>query len=294
MSYLFLNGFVGYLAFLIVSYSSSGDEPLLTLGFSTNPTLAPYVQAIVSGTIAMVLFRSSLMTVRVADRDVPFGPSLFLQSIMTAIDRQIDRKRAQKRSDYISHALGGFDYDSAKDALPEFCKSLMQNLTTQDEAAIDNAVERSSKASGPERVRLLNLGLALITVVGENVLRAAIEALKDEMKRYGSQEGQDPISEVVRLMQDVDYETARTAIPALCIIEKPIAPEVQTELAESIRVLDEQDVPDRLRPLMLGLHIQRIFGMPLLVSAVNAIRRQVDPLALPGPQSGPQPEPTGS
>jgi len=70
---------------------------------------ARWTQILMAGVSAMAFFRTSLFVVRAGDRDVPVGPSGFLQIYLTADDRAVDRQRAAARSDAVVAVMEGVD-----------------------------------------------------------------------------------------------------------------------------------------------------------------------------------------
>ena len=99
---------------------------------------ARWTQILMAGVSAMAFFRTSLFVVRAGDRDVPVGPSGFLQIYLAAADRAVDRQRAAARSAAVVAAMKGVDYAKAKDA-----------LTAVLPGADAERLERGSAGTGP-------------------------------------------------------------------------------------------------------------------------------------------------
>jgi len=155
---------------------TSGDAPVR------------WTQVGIAGTGAMALFRSSLFTVHVGDRDVAVGPSSFLQVFRDAADRAVDRLRAQARSDSVAKLMEGIDYHKAFGGLPTYCLALMQNVADEDQKKMLQALsllDSDQTIDTPIKVRIL--GLQLMNVVGPNVLTAAVESLRKQMASETSQ-----------------------------------------------------------------------------------------------------------
>src|SRR5712692_71545 len=83
-------------------------------------------QVLMAGFGAMAFFRTSLFTVRVGDQDVAIGPVAFLQVVLGATDRAVDRIRAEARAVSVTDSMEGVSFDRAWTALPAFCFTLMQ------------------------------------------------------------------------------------------------------------------------------------------------------------------------
>ena len=141
-----------------------------------------WTQILMAGVSAMAFFRTSLFVVRAGDRDVPVGPSGFLQIFLAAADRAVDRQRAAARSAAVVAAMKGVDYAKAKDALPPYCLALMQNISNEDQQELGRALR--DLEAGPEEpnVKALLLGIELINVVGVDVLTTAVKSLGEQIR----------------------------------------------------------------------------------------------------------------
>lgn len=135
------------------------------------------VRVLASGFGAMAVFRTSLFTVRVNGQDVPMGPSGFLQVVLSAADRAVDRARATARSKAVAQAMTGVSFQSAYQALPTFCIALMQNLSKEDQATLARDIAAVQASNMDPQIKALALGLALMNQVGESVLVTAISQL---------------------------------------------------------------------------------------------------------------------
>ncbi|MGA2072902.1 MAG: hypothetical protein ABSH52_05295 [Terriglobia bacterium] len=150
---------------------TSGDAPVR------------WTQVGIAGTGAMALFRSSLFTVRVGDRDVAVGPISFLQVFRDAADREVDRLRARARSDSVADLMEGIDYRKAIEGLPPYCLALMQNVAAEDQQKMLQALALLDKDPTIDpAIKVRILGLQLMNVVGPNVLSAAVKSLRKQME----------------------------------------------------------------------------------------------------------------
>ncbi len=141
------------------------------------PEAIPWTQALVAGFGSMAFFRSSLFTVRVGESDVAIGPGIFLQIILFAADRACDRERAQPRSVVVNEIMEAVSFDKAQQALPTYCFGLMQNVPPSEQQQFAQQIAALASSQMSDSIKTLNLGLALMNVVGEGVLRAAVRAL---------------------------------------------------------------------------------------------------------------------
>lgn len=144
------------------------------------------LQAMAAGFGAMAIFRSSAFIARVGDQDVAIGPSAFLTSILAATDREVDRRRAEQRADAVQAAMAGIDFQQSNQALPILALALMQNLPGEDEKHLNQELEEVRQRTGiSNSTKSLCLGLSLMNVVGEDVLTAAVSALKKSLDTGG-------------------------------------------------------------------------------------------------------------
>lgn len=141
-----------------------------------------WTQVVVAGTGALALFRSSLFTVRVGDDDVAVGPITFLQVILSALDREVDRTEARARSAKLAALMRPIDFEKAKVALPAYCLALMQNVTQQEQDSLAGAIAGVDEIDSSNLIKVTLLGTELLNLVGDGVLVAAIEALGDDIK----------------------------------------------------------------------------------------------------------------
>ena len=153
--------------------------------FTQDPESAQeqWVRVLVAGVGAMSFFRSSLFTFRVGDKDVPLGPGLIFQVLLDVTDRAVDRARAKPRSISIAKIMDKVVFSKAQSALPAYCFALMQNVTADEQSTFAKQVTQlGASTTMSDRVKSLALGLALLNVVGDAVLAAAVESLGKEIQ----------------------------------------------------------------------------------------------------------------
>lgn len=150
---------------------------------ATDPTAIRVTQILAAGFGAMALFRTSLFVVRVGREDVGIGPSSILTIVLQAVDRAVDRRRAEVRDDFVAGLMKTVDFEKAFEALPAHCIALMQNLSEQDQQAFARQVKDIRSSQAPPRAKSYLLGLALLNLVGEDVLKSAVNTLGDEIRQ---------------------------------------------------------------------------------------------------------------
>jgi hypothetical protein len=140
-------------------------------------------QALVAGFGAIALFRSSLFVVRVGNKDVGMGPSAFLQSVLEAADRGVDRGEANIRSRVVSDVMRTVDFQKAHQSLPAYCLALMQNPPEDAQAQVGRQVDALVVGKMTDSAKALLLGLLLMNIVGGEVLRSAVNGLGRDISR---------------------------------------------------------------------------------------------------------------
>lgn len=148
-----------------------------------------WTRVLVAGVGAMAFFRTSLFTVRAGDRDIGIGPVSFLQIFLAALDRAVDRLRAQSRALDVGNIMQGASYTDLVEALPTFCLALMQNLPKEDQQQLANSLLLLRDAQIEDYVKVRILGLYLMNAVGPDALTAAVKSLQKEKPRASAAAG---------------------------------------------------------------------------------------------------------
>jgi hypothetical protein len=255
--YILINGAAAALAYYLMG-------PL-------NVSLAEPVKTFTAGLGAMAFFRSGLFTARVGSVDIPVGPNLILQVILKALDRAYDRQRATPRSQAVSEIMRGVVFDNVKSALPTLCLDLMQNVSAEETAALNTQVNELTNATMPNEAKSLSLGLALINIVGEETLRAAVEALVPDVDA--------PISGQTLLdFGAIDPELAERALPDICaqLAKANDAPKVVVPGAAKAAPapdfkIDMPDLSAESRALLSLRKLVAYYGEPRVAVAIGIL-----------------------
>jgi hypothetical protein len=156
----------------------NASAALLAVHFFDGLIESPLKLAIASGVGAMALFRTSLFVVRVGDSDVAIGPGGFLQLLLAAADRGVDRLLGARRSRVVVAIMSGVSFAKAYQSLPVSCLNLVQGVPAAEQQALGQDIrDLLSNVSIPDSSKAYNLGLIMIQAVGEDVLREAVAAL---------------------------------------------------------------------------------------------------------------------
>lgn len=179
--YILINALASAFALNLIRVFGWLDEP----GAIGMQTL--YKEVLLAAFGAMALFRSSLFIVRLGNADVGFGPVFILQILLGATDRAVDRQRGQSRSSEVSNIMAEVSFEKAKEILPSYCLALMQNLPKEEQESLAQVVATISTTSISDatianRQKAVLLGLALMNVIGTDLLEQAVKSLGDDIK----------------------------------------------------------------------------------------------------------------
>jgi len=150
---------------------------------SADDARAQLLQVVVAGLGAMAIFRSAVFTVRVGSTEVGIGPVALLQVLLTATDRGVDRVRAEDRNTRVSQITRDLTFDALAESLPTYALALLQNVSSDDQLLLGKQVSQLRESKMDDRIKVLIIGLTVMNVVGENVLDAACQSIRRELKK---------------------------------------------------------------------------------------------------------------
>lgn len=131
----------------------------------------------------MAVLRSSLFNLKTEDQIVSIGPNAVLDSLLGAADRGVDRRRAISRSQDANEIMKDVSFTKSHAALSAFCLTLLQNASPQDQQKLRDAVNAlQQRKDMTDSQKAKNLGLLLMNLVGPQVLRSAVDVLRDEIQ----------------------------------------------------------------------------------------------------------------
>jgi hypothetical protein len=263
--YIALNGAASLLAYvLIVQFDFE---------FGATPANKNLVQALVATFGSMVFFRSSLFTIKVGETDVPVGPGIFFQVLLFATDRGCDRERAEPRSTLVNQIMHGVSFEQARDALPNFCFELMQNVPATERQQFRQVVDALASSTMPDSVKVLNLGLMLMNVVGSQVLAAAVKALGEKIQGPAKLE-----MRVFLELQKVSFDKAYPLLIDVCFVMSKFYQTTEDQLKAKRDVIEEigrlaqrTDVDNAAKVVFLGLALQQRVGDAVLLAALSQL-----------------------
>jgi len=184
--YMLINGLVAIAALLLIrlfGWQFIPTDTTATTGTADISAVERWSRVLIAGLGAMSIFRSSLLIIGKGDQQVSVGPSAVLEILLNTLDKEVDRVQGQYRAKLIKGLMKDISYEDARDNLPGLCKTLMQNLQQKQAEKIDKlALQVAATKITDNDVNKLRLGLELMEVVGEDVLRHAILLMKKDVK----------------------------------------------------------------------------------------------------------------
>jgi hypothetical protein len=206
---------------------------------------------------------------KVGQADVAVGPGIFFQVLLFATDRECDRHRAGPRSDLVSSIMQGVAFDQAREALPNFCFELMQNVPASEQQQFRMVVDALASSKMRDSVKVLNLGLMIMNVVGSDVLRAAVRTLGAKIQGPAKLE-----LEVFNGLQTSDFVKAFPLLVDVSFIMSQSGSDSEREKAKK-SVIDEIDslktrpgLDNSSKMTLLGLSLQQRVGDAVLLAAL--------------------------
>lgn len=174
--YLALNAAAGIAALLIID--------AFNWTFGEQEELPALIKQVFAASVSsMAMLRSSIFTIRIGGSDAHAGLYALVKTLLDSADRAVDRGRAKRRSQAVDQIMSGVNFDKAVVKLPSDCFALMQNVSPEEQQAVVNEVESLKMEDSLDNApRARQLGLVLMNVEGEEVLRASVEALDSEIR----------------------------------------------------------------------------------------------------------------
>ncbi|HBC52962.1 MAG TPA: hypothetical protein DCZ06_01755 [Alphaproteobacteria bacterium] len=234
---------------------------------------------------ALAFLRTKLITLRVGDADIGVGPSFILDTLLHAADRAVDRARAEPRAQLISDIMAPVSFEEAKLVLPTYCFAIMQNVSVEEQQKVALEIEALSGVDMPDRVKALNLGLLLLNIVGEHVLRIAVQNLEQEFAAAGR-----VLESVEQEMEGIDFDIAIVNLTPLCAELADMPEDQQIEVEYEVQRMKALSLTDQTRRYLFGLFLIKTFGADIVSKAIKAIRDDIS-LSEPPQPSLPHPAP---
>lgn len=178
--FIALNGIASILAlYLMRHFKLAGVDP-------SKPDQDLVLQALLAGTGAMVVIRSKLFTIRQpGGNDVSFGPAFAVDTFLSSINREVDRRRVPDRNRRVAQRAHALRHCSFKEAAPFLTSALaaFQDMDEDDAKRLrDEFISLASDeayAAYTDEVKFYLVGFDILTVFGEKAFDSLFDSLTD-------------------------------------------------------------------------------------------------------------------
>lgn len=145
---------------------------------SFSPASQSAIEVIAAGCGAMVILRVGI-SVQTSGNSLIISLGALLQPLLRAADGEVDRERAYKNSIIVKEVMHGLPLQLALQSLPSMCISSLRKAPEQEVRDLGVLVGSLEKQDGPDEIKLLSLGNALIHIAGERFFRLQIDTFRE-------------------------------------------------------------------------------------------------------------------
>ena len=188
--------------------------------------------------------------------------------------------------------MAGISFSRAKLALPSLCFGLMQNVSTAEQETFGTVVIKLDAAEMEDVFKANSLGLALMNVVGEAVLRQAVNMLREDISAPPR-----PIVQSIatlQLLRNARFASAEQVIDSCVFLaNKMTNAKLQAELAVDLKKIEAMTVAERQKVLYLSAALIGRFGESILQTVLQSLPEN-DRSAASQPGAGTSPAPPHS
>ncbi len=142
-------------------------------------------RTLLAGFGAMLVLRSKLLTLRQpGGTDVEVGPAFVVDSLLTAVNRDVDRRRAERRIGLVTRMARTFSAHPFEKSAPHLKGALLafQTMDAEERTRLSNTIR--TMLTDPEVMALSNevkyamIGYDFLTAFGEQTFACAFEELE--------------------------------------------------------------------------------------------------------------------
>ncbi|MCE9523735.1 MAG: hypothetical protein K8S25_15055, partial [Alphaproteobacteria bacterium] len=164
-----------------------------------------------------------------------------------------------------------------------YCMALMQNVRLEEQKEIGNQVNLLQLAPLRDEVKVAALTLALMNIVGDDVLRHAVKNLKPAIAWISPET-------VGRIMARVDFARARTALVEYCLaLARDVGEARKATLKREIETIDAATFGNGVKASLLGIALIDVVGENVLEAATKALAPEIT-CAPPAAPNNPAPD----
>jgi|GEM_PF-1552351 len=140
-----------------------------------------------AGLGAMLVMRSKLFNLKIADEDVSFGPEQIIKIFLSFMEQAIDRIRSQNRIDFLKAQIEVLDFNQF-DSIAEHVTAMMrssQTRTTTQKEEFQQTIDQIGSSKGPKskRNKCYALGFQLLNAMGEGFAVEVFKNVPSDLRR---------------------------------------------------------------------------------------------------------------
>lgn len=237
-----------------------------------------------AGASAMVILRTSLMTIHVNGKDVQIGLAAVIDVFRSAVDRDVDRLRAGPRTTDVSEIMKQISFVRARGTLTSVALSAMQNVNAEERAQIEQRVAAlANQSDRSDASKAQELGLILAGIVGFKNLRTMVNNNRDSISTALTR-----TAVVDKAVEKLDTDVILKELPVICLLLSPQDPESQKSLEGQIqKLIEEPDKTEHTKSIGVALLLAHFVGEESFNSAVALLDKTPDSQK-PTPQAKPE------
>ena len=173
VGYVLLNAAISYGTFWVVYHwtgtpppaSSEESNALQLLGLSAT-----------AGFGGAAVIRARFASIRLPDgQEFGIGPTIVIETLLSVVDRQLDRQLATARYDTVHKLMQGVDFEKAKMRLPKELFLAMQSVPEDEAAQVARPIDEIDSMDGlNSQDKSYLLGYYLLDLVGKEFLTSVL------------------------------------------------------------------------------------------------------------------------
>jgi hypothetical protein len=233
-----------------------------------------WTRVLVAGLGAMAFFRSSLFTIRVGNAEVQGGPAFIFQVLLDVADRDVDRTRAKVRARLVVEIMKDIDFNKAKGVLPSYSFALMQHITSEEQSQFNLGHTALVESKIDQELKVLTLGLSLMNLVGEDVLRMAVDNLRRRIIR----------TEIADIVKGLSFHEAAKKLPSVCFSIAKTKVEDKSSFDTQLKLIEASNLTNDVKLVTMVHALAEIVDTYTIETAVailgQELRHSPSPAAL--------------
>lgn len=170
-AYLVVNAGMSWAAFWVLR-----DSGLVTEGAVTSHGMhSPILLSLVAGLGAMMVLRSSVITIRTHGHDYPVGPALLLDALQEQIEHRIDQARAAESFEEVSRLMAGVSATPTGVEIASLALHALERLRPEAQLALKAEIKQLLKNKElTARGKAIAVGISVRKVAGLEVLQKVV------------------------------------------------------------------------------------------------------------------------